>query len=197
MKLQGNILYQFTIHPDERKLMEVSKYIKNLKWKMNVFRVFLGVIAVMLLIALLYMALYVEGPYVFFIQFITIYVIIFLVGLLLFKAKMLIAIRYNVYVHETPGRQKVRSIIIVPEYFPKGKEIVIIPIEMISKIGIIETKKRLGRQDVVISGLEVFILDRKGRELLKFGFLGREDEIKNVATDLWAFVTDYKSNTTD
>ena len=185
----GNIIYSRTIELDDAKVDEISKCVNELKHKLRLLRLALIVLIVSLIVLSFYLYLQ-DSMYSAFINFLVVYFIFVFVGMLVFRIKMLVPFRYSVFVHEVPGRAKEKSIVVVSEYVPKGREVFIVPMRIVSKVGIIETEKRIACKDRPLRGLEIFITDKKGKEIAKFGFLGKENIVKEVAMDLWSFVVE-------
>jgi len=184
----GNMLYHTTIDADEEKVRIVIRCLSRIKRRYNLFRGALIALSITLLIALFYAMNRISGPLLFILEFATLYTIFTSAGLAFIRPRMLFPMRYNVYVHETPGRERYRSIIIVPEYWPKGRDILIIPMDSVSRIGIIRDRRKIRYTDIEIEGVEVFIADKKGKEITRFGILCVEDQVKKTAIDLWDFL---------
>lgn len=185
--LLGNIIYSRVIESESKKINEILRCIRGLKLRLRMLYASL-IMLIIILVSLSFHLSLQDSPYALLINFLVVYFILVIVGILLFRARMLIPFRYNVFVHEIPGRVKERSIVIVSEYIPKGRDVIIIPTQSISKIGIIETERRIACTNKYIRGLEVFILDMRRKEITRFGFFGKESEVREVALDLWSFV---------
>lgn len=183
----GNIIYSRVIESESRKINEILKCIRGLKIKLRILYALLIMLIIILVPLSFYLSLQ-DSLFVPLINFLVVYFIFVLVGMLLFRARMLVPFRYNVFVHEIPGRVGERSIVVVSEYIPKGRDVIIIPIRSISKIGVIEMERRIACGNKFLRGLEVFILDTRGKEITRFGFLGKESEVREVALDLWGLV---------
>ncbi len=181
----GNMIYHTVINSDQQKIGIMAGCIKSIKRKLNIARVIFGVATAFMMFATYYLMQTMEGPLLFFMEILSTYTILFLLGLIFIRPKMFFPIRYNIFIHETPGRYKERSVVIIPEYFPRGREIIMIPLESVSRMGIVETTKIVKCTGQKISGLEIFISDEKGREIARFGFMAPDSEVKKTAVELW------------
>jgi len=189
----GNMLFRAIIGPDEEKIEVMAKCIKSIKRKLNISRTAIGIFAVALLVSLFFLMETLEGIFLFLLEFLSIYLIIVATSFIFIRPKLYFPVRYTIMIHEIPGRVGVRSLVIVPEYFPRGREVIMIPLHIIGQVGVIESTRKIKCTKEKILGTEIFISDKRGKEIARFGFMGREDDVKKTATELWGVVEKMKT----
>ncbi len=181
-------MYQSTIDADPGKMGLVSRCLSRIRMKLNMIRIMILLSVVGLVAAIFYLPQTASRMLMLFLETLCVYMIILLIGTLILRTHIPVPVRYYVFVHEPCSKRVPISIIVIPEYMPRGREVFIIPVDMVSKIGIVESTISPCR-DVKISGAEIFIQGADGREILRFGILGERRSVEKVAMDLWEIVS--------
>ena len=187
----GNILYHKTIYADEEKMGVMLRCFSSFKRKYDVIRLLVFIGAISLIVGGFFAINYVGGVLVFILYIFIVYLTMLAVGLIFIRPKMFIPIRYEIYVHEIPGKPQHKSIILVPYYYPRGREVIIIPLDIVESVGIVKESKYFKCADARIEGFELFILNKRRKEITRFGILCDQESVEEVARDLWSLVKKY------
>ncbi len=188
----GNILYYSEIDSDLQKIGVLAECIKRIRRKYKALRImsYILLLAYVIVGVSVYDELHGVLRYLFYVSMV--YAVILAIFLIMTKLRLLLPMKYYIYIHEIPARREHKSIVLVSQYYPSGRNVTIIPIDTVDRIGIIRDKKYIRCARSTMEGSEIFITNRNGKEIVRFGFYCDEKQVEKTAAELWEIVRSIK-----